>query len=355
MIEALYRQASSLKPTIYQLSPEGYSALKQATDAYELKRVAVGEHPIGNVYGKNGGRIGELSMLLHVIKHSFECETPPEEIELETVEAAIGLVEFYTNQQRAIYAELDNQPSSIAPHLVKIINLAKAKGELTPRIVARHIRDMAKVKDQIPAYFQELQDMGLGTIQHERTVKFTLATDPPTSAEVSTSVNKLSTLVDTSKPIQDKGLDKVSTSVNTKTQFSETNQNTQKTASGRNHVDTFDSVDTSEQNLDTASDLPVDTSLTVVDTSLTVVDTSQNSPHPTPPQLDGENEPDSQPMEWTVLMAEIKSETKRLGWDKDKARMEAATLLGLDQLPKTVHTLSDEQIIAFLDHIKVIA
>lgn len=221
MIESLYRQVASLPATTYRLSSAAYSALKNVVDAYEQKRVSAGEHPIGNVYGKSGGRIGELSMLLHVIKYCFVCQIPPEVIEVETVKAAIELVAFYTNQSQAIYAELDNKPASIAPHLLKIITLAKSKGTLTPRTVTKYIRDMQSAKDKIPSYFDELEKMGLGVVHRERTIKFTLISESAIMQQVPTSADKVETLVGTSQPLQDKDFQQVPTSADKKNNFSD--------------------------------------------------------------------------------------------------------------------------------------
>lgn len=60
---------------------------------------------------------------------------------------------------------------------------------------------------------------------------------------------------------------------------------------------------------------------------------------------------DQTPIDWPGLMSALKAEIDRLGWDKDRARMEAAILLGLEHLPKSVQALSDDQIFTFFKHV----
>lgn len=281
LIEGLYRQVASLAPTDYLISREGYALLKKATDDYELQRVAAGDHPIANVYGKNGGRIGELAMLLHVIAHCFKYETPPELITAGTVAAAVQLVGFYTAQQKALYSELDPRPSSVAPHLAKIVDLARKQGALSPRDLQRKLR-MKESREEITSYFQELTNMGLGCIQHGRTIKFCLVENSSSDNEVSASVSKVSAGCDTSNPIQDKGLGKVSASVSKKNNFSETNSSFSQNSTTQNGVTVVTVADTSASTPYKPSGSTADTSENVADTLLTVADTSEKSADTSP-------------------------------------------------------------------------
>ncbi|PSO79451.1 MAG: hypothetical protein BRC41_18980 [Cyanobacteria bacterium QH_9_48_43] len=172
----------------YRLSKEAFSLFRKAYDRYEELRCDPSTPTaMSSVWGKSEGRVGKIALNLHLIKHAFHhSETVPEEIDAETMRSAIELTEFYANQVKALYNELETG-SSLSPILAKVVSVAQKKGDWT---TARDIRNKLSKQqaktftpEKIRWFFSELAEKGYGRVTGEgRTLKFMSCSDGSASS-----------------------------------------------------------------------------------------------------------------------------------------------------------------------------
>ena len=184
MLVDLYERIDSYKSAkTYRLSKEAFSLFRKAYDRYEELRCDPSTPTaMSSVWGKSEGRVGKIALNLHLIKHAFHhSETVPEEIDAETMRSAIELTEFYANQVKALYNELETG-SSLSPILAKVVSVAQKKGDWT---TARDIRNKLSKQqaktftpEKIRWFFSELAEKGYGRVTGEgRTLKFMSCSD----------------------------------------------------------------------------------------------------------------------------------------------------------------------------------
>ena len=169
MLAGLYRSISALPAIEYQFDSAAQLRFKQAYDRVEQLRVKEPNQSLRAVYGKTAGRIGKIALNLHVIRWAMGDRTQPisHEIGMDSLLPAIKLANFAIQQIKSLYGQFDDD--SLAPHLMKILNLAESKGEW---IKARDVQPTFTKKqrpsaDQVRQHFVTLADMGLGEIQGE--------------------------------------------------------------------------------------------------------------------------------------------------------------------------------------------
>ena len=175
LMDWVYKEKSLLPTQKYRFNKAAKRLFKSTSNYYEILRVSIGEADWrGNMAGKNPGRIGKLAIVLHEIKYICLGQIPPEEIEIDTVRAAVKLTAFYTVQTNYLHGRFSESLDTLAPSLYKILELSKRLGELTPRLIKKY--RICEDNSLIVGYFKELQQMGYGEITEGRTAKFTAKT-----------------------------------------------------------------------------------------------------------------------------------------------------------------------------------
>ncbi|MFM7192072.1 MAG: DUF3987 domain-containing protein [Microcystaceae cyanobacterium] len=360
MIDSLYEgflshATNSFFDHTYTLSRQAFLLFADAYDDLEEKRYQAGESPMGSVYGKSEGRIGKLAIVLHLIKHIFNGQTVPNVIEADTIQAAIALTDFYINQVLSLYGQLTPDDNALAPHLLKVIDLAKRLGEITPRDVTR--ARIAKDSDTVKLWFQELDAMGLGSVtKSAKSLKF--------SASV-TSVTSVTDSVTHNKPLPDKVSSLSVTSVTQNSNFSNFSPNplpdtltpSESEISIKESVTvvTHEAQTLTQQGLGcvTSGVTPAVTDKTTKETETYTGQDLHSTVTSVTDSVTDNVTPDFQVgdhnrYDWNEVMAGIDSEMDRLGWGVEDGQAHLMRVYGV----RSRHLLKDEQVIEFWKYLK---
>jgi hypothetical protein len=166
-----YRTIDQLPAMEYRLSREAFSRYQPVYNQLERLRVSHPNPGMRAVYSKMEGYIGRLALNLHVLHELSAGKTiPSNEIGLSTIERAIALSKFYIGQVELIHANLVQDLSDIAPHLVRVVELSKRMDALSgdswikAKIVQSGYDSRHRPRpDEIRSWFRELEALGIGT------------------------------------------------------------------------------------------------------------------------------------------------------------------------------------------------
>lgn len=177
---SLYQRLKNLNVSQYKLS-------QKASDYYidwynHLGQIIYSESDDGyrNVLGKMQGNTGIIALILHLSNACLKDELPNEEINLETMEAAVKLSSYYIDQYRKFRLDHEEQQKSdenaLPPLLKAIVDVASKKQDwITPKDVINDYRSKFKGKKapDVIKLFNELVNLGYGeTKKTSRTTKF---------------------------------------------------------------------------------------------------------------------------------------------------------------------------------------
>ena len=205
-IADVYNKVHNLPATTYKLTSAAFKKFAVEFDRMRLKsldRSLKGWER--NVWSKAGGQLGRLILNLHLIwsvsnsditlENCQQCQQTPETsssnsvdmstnmstnmstipnlstnlstgadlIQPQTVERAIELIRYFVDQAIGIIAA---QSPELSPQLARILDLARNKGSITPRVVIHSINGKNKPKNtgQALDLLQELTAMGYGSL-----------------------------------------------------------------------------------------------------------------------------------------------------------------------------------------------
>lgn len=144
---------------------------KEAKDVYrdwylliEDRKLQESRSAMQSVLSKSQRLAGELALLLHCLKYAAHEIQPTEQVERDTMVAAINLTKFYINQIKLIHSE-GNPDDGDSSLYSRLINLSKQKGWLTARTVKQAIWQLKdKTPTQVRSLFKKLADLGYGEI-----------------------------------------------------------------------------------------------------------------------------------------------------------------------------------------------
>jgi CRISPR-associated protein Cmr3 len=167
LLSSLYEKIDNLTPQIYKLSKEAWILFHQEYKRLESKRIQSANQSTGlsSCYGKAEGRMARLALNLHLIWEVMSGNTPNEFISIDVLRKAISLNRFYLAQVVSMYSEFHAE-NSLAPHLLKVVQMAQKKERLKVRDVQHSIPTKNRPKAEIVrTWFGELAAMGRGVIQ----------------------------------------------------------------------------------------------------------------------------------------------------------------------------------------------
>lgn len=158
----LYRNLMSIGERHLTLSTEARLLFNQATKPIEHERVELEGHPLANALGKQRGRIGKFCSLLHCIDYAMGDRSGFDPVvSVDVMRRALALNKFYDSQLRSLYAQLDTSNTSLAPDLLKLIEL-KNKGTITIRDASRKLPK--RNRGDVLALMTELSKLGYGDL-----------------------------------------------------------------------------------------------------------------------------------------------------------------------------------------------
>ena len=182
LIADVYNKVHQLPPTIYKLTS---SAFKKFAVEFDRMRFKSLDRSLRgwerNVWSKAGGQLGRIMLNLHLIWLVSEPDTTlgtsSNLIQPETVERAIQLIRYFIDQAIGIIAD---QSPELSPQLARILDLAREKGSITPRMILHSINGKNRPKNakQALELLQELTAMKYGSLaQTGRSSVFTANVD----------------------------------------------------------------------------------------------------------------------------------------------------------------------------------
>jgi hypothetical protein len=167
LLSSLYEKIDNLPPKIYKLSKEAWTLFHKEYRQLESKRIesAGKSSGLSSCYGKAEGRMARLALNLHLIWEVMSGNTPDEFISIDVLRKAISLNRFYLAQVVSMYSEFHTE-NTLAPHLIKVLNLAQKKERLKVRDVQLAIAYKDRPKpDVVRSWFNELVALERGIVE----------------------------------------------------------------------------------------------------------------------------------------------------------------------------------------------
>lgn len=182
MLAALYKNLDALPAMQFELNREARKLFINFYNHCEEERVAHPKQGMRAMLGKAAEKVGKLATIIHCINAAHSSTEPLQNISADCVRAAIKFVMFTTDQALSLNME-SCEPETLAPNLVKILDLAGRKGGTVS------LRDVGQVfgqkyrptNQQIQEWFIELVELQYGEIEKKgRSVSLTLCPQPTT-------------------------------------------------------------------------------------------------------------------------------------------------------------------------------
>jgi hypothetical protein len=167
LLAGLYRSVNALPKMQYTLDDQAYKKFCHLyNNVLEPERVKNPNPGLRAVYGKTAGRIGRLALNLHVINElvGTDRRTPLDEIGVETMEKAIKLTSFYTDQIKLIHANAQAEQGALAPNLAAVVRRSEEIGWVKARDVQSQGHEHKHTSaNTIREWFLQLESLGYGT------------------------------------------------------------------------------------------------------------------------------------------------------------------------------------------------
>ena len=178
----VYRRIERFDPKTYTLSSEALTASRQWFEKLEDRRLAEPKQALRSVYAKAKGNVGEVALILHLLKAALAHEQPVDEVTLETFNAAIEVMVHCLRQVRVVHSWGAEADGDLAPALVRIIELSDRKGAIAARDVQAEVKALRKEKPaKIRELFTELAKLGKGEVEGSGIRLKFRSTNPTTS------------------------------------------------------------------------------------------------------------------------------------------------------------------------------
>ena len=184
--QTIFEQLRELPETDYLLSDQAKVLWQDFQHELEDMRQAETIEALRIYYPKAETYVCRIALVLHCLEQLMN-NSHSTTISADTVRRAIKVVLFYLGQYKMVVAKVNPATDSLSGELLRIRDLLKRHKELTPRIVKRCDRQLAKTKNVdslIKEYFQTLVDAGIAEWIPSKTSKIGLI-----SSSVNTSVN----------------------------------------------------------------------------------------------------------------------------------------------------------------------
>jgi hypothetical protein len=177
MLANLYKNLDMQPKQLYSLSPEAFAVHKKFCNYVEGLAVNENNPGLAKAYIKASGQVGRLALVLHCSVHAIAQVDPPAEIGLATMLSAEKLMRFYLGQAKRLYGI--QEPDSVNPLLLKILEIAGTRGSASPGDVIRFFSGKKRPsQDLVKESMYQLQSMGLGKVDKSgKSVRFYKAED----------------------------------------------------------------------------------------------------------------------------------------------------------------------------------
>jgi hypothetical protein len=176
MLEALYRQLSTISPQTFKLSDDAQKFYNTWYNRLDEARRSEPTGAMKAIYAKYKTVTGEIALALHCLWAAFYNQEPSQVVELATIQAAQKLTVEYLNQIKVFYQK--EGTSEITP-LQRILDMSQKRGAINASEVKRGDRFFRNYSpDTIRSLFNELTLMGKGVIQGTgKNIRFTTKVD----------------------------------------------------------------------------------------------------------------------------------------------------------------------------------
>lgn len=165
LLEKIYLAIDDLPEMQFHLDSEAKRLFKHYYAELEKRRIEHSNPAIRTIIGKTIGRIGKIAINLHCLNAICENQEITEKINRQTLQSAVNLSLWFA--QQAIYTiSLLEEPddNNLAPHLVKVLEIAERKEIVKARDVANtYTAKYRPTASTIRGWFLDLAQMGFGT------------------------------------------------------------------------------------------------------------------------------------------------------------------------------------------------
>ena len=172
LLAGIYRQVNGFTPTTYKLTPAAFKVFAQAFDGYGQNAIDPSKGSWEqNTWAKAGGQLARLCLNLHLAWGCIDGRVD-ELIQPEIVSRAAQLMQYFISQALNIIAE---QSLSLPPQLAKALEIATAKGGVTPRELCQSTYGKLKPQNTGRAreWLNELGELGYGSfVRSGKTSRF---------------------------------------------------------------------------------------------------------------------------------------------------------------------------------------
>jgi DNA primase len=177
MLAAMYKQLESQPKQMYSLSAEAFATHKRFCNYVEGLAIQEANPGLSKAYIKASGQVGRLALILHCAVYAIAQVPPSSEIGAGTMMAAEKLMRFYLGQAKRLYGI--QEPDSVNPMLLKILEIAGTKGYANPGDVVRCFSGKKRPsQDLVKESMYQLQTMGLGRVEKSgKSIRFCKSQD----------------------------------------------------------------------------------------------------------------------------------------------------------------------------------
>ncbi|MBE9033024.1 DUF3987 domain-containing protein [filamentous cyanobacterium LEGE 11480] len=167
MLTGYYRRIAQYAPERYRLTSEAFKQFQSIYNALEQRRESETNPALQAVIGKTTGRIGKITLSLHLLEAAVARKAPAQEIGVETLLRAVKIAELAIEQIEAIYGEC-NPEDQLSPAMARIVEVSRRKGEVTARQISQALPGSQKMKaPDIRQCFIKLANQGFGEVAGE--------------------------------------------------------------------------------------------------------------------------------------------------------------------------------------------
>ena len=170
LLSGIYQNILDRPVSEFNLSPPAFKIFQKFYNQCEELRIKSPSPFERYFWGKAEGLAGRLAMNLEVLHDPLGTG---ETISEESMQSAIALVNFYHGELMALMVSVD-PINSLAPHLVRLIEMSMRMGEISPRDVYCGYSAKDRPNSQkVRGWMVEAENLGLGKILGSgRNIKF---------------------------------------------------------------------------------------------------------------------------------------------------------------------------------------
>ncbi|MEG4406384.1 DUF3987 domain-containing protein [Microcoleus sp. MON2_D5] len=184
MLTSLYQNLDNLSINYFELDKAAHDLFTSFYDSCSERKFAHPKQGMRAMLGKAPEKVGKIATILHCIQAAHHGTEVPQYISADSVRGAIKFVQYTIDQALSISTEgeAEAEASSLAPNLLKILELAERKGgSISARDTSKSFTSKNRpTTQQVSQWFGELAELKYGEVTTKGTsFLFTLCPQSP--------------------------------------------------------------------------------------------------------------------------------------------------------------------------------